>query len=63
MTWQQVGYGIGILYGVFTGLWLSMRIGARYTIALGNLLCRAAVGLESFVLGRCVGGPLCVNLC
>src|SRR5437879_2933325 len=54
MTWQQVGYGVGILYGVFTGLWLSARIGARYTIALGllgfalgNLLCGAAVGLHS----------------
>jgi len=33
MTWQQVGYGIGILYGLFTGLWLSARIGARITIA------------------------------
>jgi MFS family permease len=63
MTWVQVGYGVGILYGVFTGLWLSARIGARYTIALGllgfalgNLLCGAAVGLESLVLGRCVDG-------
>src|SRR5262249_6965128 len=63
MVWQQVGYGVGILYGLFTGLWLSGRIGARYTIALGlvgfalgNLLCGAAVGLESFVLGRFVDG-------
>jgi MFS family permease len=63
MTWQQVGYGVGILYGLFTGLWLSARIGARYTIglglggfALGNLLSGAAVGLESFVLGRFVDG-------
>jgi MFS family permease len=63
MTWQQVGYGVGILYGLFTGIWLSARIGARYTIALGlfgfalgNLLCGAAVGLESFVLGRFVDG-------
>jgi MFS family permease len=63
MVWQQVGYGVGILYGVFTGLWLSARIGARYTIALGlvgfalgNLLCGAAVGLESFVLGRFLDG-------
>src|SRR6516162_348513 len=63
MVWQQVGYGVGILYGVFTGLWLSARIGARYTIvlglvgfALGNVLCGAAVGLESFVLGRFVDG-------
>jgi MFS family permease len=63
MTWQQVGYGVGILYGVFTGIWLSARIGARYTIALGlagfavgNLLCGAAVGLETYVLGRFVDG-------
>jgi MFS family permease len=63
MTWQQVGYGVGVLYGLFTGLWLSARIGARYTIvlglagfALGNLLCGSAVGLESFVLGRFVDG-------
>src|SRR6201993_5185965 len=63
MTWQQIGYGVGILYGLFTGLWLSARIGARYTIglglvgfALGNLLCGAAVGLETFILGRFVDG-------
>jgi MFS family permease len=63
MVWQQVGYGVGILYGLFTGLWLSARIGARHTItlglvgfALGNVLCGAAVGLESFVLGRFVDG-------
>jgi MFS family permease len=63
MTWQQVSYGVGILYGLFTGLWLSVRIGARYTIALGlvgfalgNLLCGAAFGLESYVLGRFVDG-------
>jgi MFS family permease len=63
MVWQQVGYGVGILYGVFTAIWLSGRIGARYTIALGlagfalgNLLCGAAMGLESFVLGRFVDG-------
>jgi MFS family permease len=63
MIWQQVGYGVGILYGLFTGLWLSVRIGARYTIALGlvgfalgNLMCGAAVGLQSFVLGRFVDG-------
>jgi MFS family permease len=66
MVWQQIGYGVGVLYGVFTGLWLSARIGARYTIALGlvgfavgNLLCGAAMGLESFVVfvvGRFVDG-------
>jgi MFS family permease len=63
MIWQQVGYVVGILYGLFAGLWLSARIGARYTIALGllgfalgNLLCGAAVGLQTFVLGRFVDG-------
>jgi MFS family permease len=63
MTWQQVSYGVGVLYGVFTGLWLSARIGARYTIALGllgfaigNFLCGAAVGLESFAVGKFVDG-------
>jgi MFS family permease len=73
MTWQQVGYGVGILYGVFTGIWLSARIGARYTIALGlvgfalgNVLCGAAIGLETFVLGRFVDGfskMLVMGLC
>src|SRR5262245_61601668 len=63
MIWQQVGYGVGLLYGAFMGMWLSARIGARYTIALGlmgfalgNVLCGAAVGLETFVLGRFVDG-------
>jgi MFS family permease len=56
MTWVQVGYGVGVLYGLFTALWLSARIGARYTItlgllrfALGNLLCGSAVWLESLI--------------
>src|SRR5207302_7455628 len=63
MTWVQVAYGVGVLYGVFTALWLSVRIGARYTIALGltgfalgNLLCGAAGGLASLALGRFVDG-------
>src|SRR4029077_5672137 len=63
MTWVQVGYGVGVLYGLFTALWLSARIGARYTItlgmlgvALGNPLCGAGGGLESLILGRFVDG-------
>ena len=63
MIWVQVAYGVGILYGVFTALWLSARIGSRNTIALGllgfalgNLLCGAAAGLPSLVLGRFVDG-------
>jgi MFS family permease len=63
MTWVQVGYGVGLLYGLFTALWLSARIGARYTIvlgmlgfALGNLVCGSAVGLGSLILGRFIDG-------
>src|SRR5262249_23657250 len=63
MTLVQVGYVVGLLYGAFTGLWLSARIGARYTIALGllgfalgALLTGAAVGLVSLTLGRCLDG-------
>ena len=63
MTWQSVAYGVGVLYGVFTGIWLSARIGARNTIilglagfALGNLLCGMAVGLGSYMLGKFVDG-------
>jgi MFS family permease len=63
MTWVTVAYGVGVLYGLFTALWLSARIGARYTIALGlagfalgNLLCGAAGGLEGLALARFVDG-------
>jgi MFS family permease len=73
MVWQQVGYGVGLLYGVFTALWLSGRIGARYTMtlgmlgfALGNLICGASVGLATLVLGRFVDGffkMLVMGLC
>jgi MFS family permease len=63
MTWVTVAYGVGVLYGLFTALWLSFRIGARYTIALGlvgfavgNLLCGAATDLVSLAVGRFVDG-------
>ena len=36
MTWVTVGYGVGVLYGVFAGLWLSLRIGKRYTLVLAH---------------------------
>src|SRR5882757_9003243 len=73
MVWQQVGYGVGLLYGVFTALWLSGRIGARYTMtlgmlgfALGNVMCGASVGLATLVLGRFADGfskMLVMGLC
>jgi MFS family permease len=63
MTWVQVAYAVGLLYGAFFGLWLSSRLGARNTItiglvgfALGNVLCGAATGLASLAFGRCVDG-------
>jgi MFS family permease len=63
MTWVTVAYGIGVIYGVFVGLWLALRIGARYTIFLamlvfcaGNVLCGAATGLVSLALARFVEG-------
>src|ERR1700739_1735000 len=37
MTWVTVAYGVGVIYGLFTSLWLAFRIGSRYTIALGLL--------------------------
>ncbi len=36
MTWVNVTYGVGVLYGLFAGMSLSGRIGKRYTQALGN---------------------------
>src|SRR5437763_746383 len=63
MTWVQVGSGVGVFYGLFTAIWLSARIGARYTIvlgmfafALGSLECGSAVGLGSLILGRFIDG-------
>src|ERR1700730_9173561 len=55
MTWQQVGYGVGLLFGLFTGLGLSARLGARYTIVLGL----SGVPLGHPVGGRGLGPPRC----
>jgi MFS family permease len=63
MTWVTVAYGVGVLYGLFTALWLAGRIGSRDTItvgllgfAVGNVLCGAAGGLVSLAVGRFVDG-------
>ena len=63
MTWVTVAYGVGVLYGVFAGLWLSARIGMRYTLVLGmlvfsvgNVFCGAAGGLVGLALARFVEG-------
>jgi MFS family permease len=63
MTWVTVAYGVGVMYGVFTGMWLSARIGGRDTLVLGlivfstgNVLCGAATGLVGLALARFVEG-------
>ncbi len=63
MTWVTVAYGIGVIYGVFGGMTLAMRIGARFTLVIamlvfsgGNILCGAATGLLSLAFGRFVEG-------
>jgi MFS family permease len=63
MTWVTVAYGVGVLYGVFTGLSLSLSIGKRYTLVTamlifcaGNILSGAATGLVSLAFGRFVEG-------
>jgi MFS family permease len=63
MTWVTVAYGVGVIYGVFSGLSLSFLIGKRYTVTVamlvfcaGNILCGAATGLFSLAFGRFVEG-------
>jgi MFS family permease len=63
MTWVTVAYGVGVIYGVFAGLSLSLRIGRRYVVVLamlvfsaGNVLCGAAGGLAALAIGRFVEG-------
>ncbi|MGO9464278.1 MAG: MFS transporter [Isosphaeraceae bacterium] len=63
MTWVTVAYGIGVIFGVFAGMSLSLRIGKRYTLVLamlvfsaGNVLCGAATGLVALALARLVEG-------
>ncbi len=63
MTWVSVAYGVGVIYGLFSGMWLSARIGGRYTLvtamlifSAGNVLCGAATGLVGLALARLVEG-------
>ena len=63
MIWVTVAYGVGVIYGVFAGLSLSVRIGKRYTLVLamlvfsvGNILCGAATGLVALAFARFVEG-------
>jgi MFS family permease len=63
MIWVTVAYGVGVIYGVFMGLGLSMKIGKRDTLiiamlvfSIGDILCGAATGLVSLAIGRFVEG-------
>ena len=63
MMWVNVAYLVGFIYGLFTGVVLSVRIGKRYTLVaglvvfcVGNVLCGASTGLYSLALGRAVEG-------
>lgn len=63
MIWTTASWGIAILYGVFAGVWLSARFGARDTLlfglawfALGNLLCGAAVDVTTLAGAKLVEG-------
>src|SRR4051794_38032509 len=38
MLWTNLTWGIATLYGIFFGLWLMARFGARRTIAIGLAL-------------------------
>jgi MFS family permease len=63
MIWVNVGYLVGLVYGLFAGVCQSVRFGKRYTLAaalvifcIGNVLCGAATGIVSLAIGRGVEG-------
>src|SRR2546421_11550015 len=54
MLWTNVAWGVSVIYGVFGGLAWMARHGARSALtlglalfAVGNLLCGAAVDVET----------------
>ncbi len=63
MIWPQILWGIGLLYGVFTGIWASSRYGARDTLlaglglfAVGNVLCGGALDVSALTIAKLVEG-------
>lgn len=63
MIYPQVLWGIGLLYGVFTGLWASSRYGSRDTLLaglgvflVGNVLCGAALDVSALTVAKLVEG-------
>src|SRR5262249_20082021 len=63
MLWTNWTWGVAVLYGLFLGLQLMARIGARQTItiglaifALGNVLCGASFDVPAMAGARVVEG-------
>src|SRR5262245_24186182 len=63
MIWTNVAWGVAILYGVFGAMAWMARYGARSALtvglavfALGNLLCGAAVDVETLAGAKLVEG-------
>src|SRR4051812_33793558 len=63
MLWTNLTWGIATLYGIFLGMSVMARIGARQAIAIGlavfargNALCGASVDVPSMAAARLVEG-------
>jgi MFS transporter, DHA2 family, multidrug resistance protein len=63
MLWTNLTWGVATLYGIFIGMSVMARIGARQTIsiglaifALGNALCGASVDVPSMAAAKLVEG-------
>src|SRR5579871_3006581 len=63
MLWTNVAWGVAVIYGLFGGLAWMARYGARSALtvglaafALGNLMCGAAVDVETLCGAKLVEG-------
>jgi MFS family permease len=63
MIWTNVAWGVSVIYGLFAGIAWMARYGARSALtvglagfALGNLLCGAAVDVETLSGAKLVEG-------
>ncbi|MGO9112793.1 MAG: MFS transporter [Thermoguttaceae bacterium] len=63
MIWPQVCWGIGMIYGVFAGIWVMPRRGNRDTLLLGlalfllgNVLCGSALDVPTMAAAKLVEG-------
>src|ERR1044072_7433495 len=63
MIWTNVAWGVSVIFGLFGGIAWMARYGARSALtiglavfALGNLLCGAAVDVETLCGAKLVEG-------